>query len=187
MAQEEIDIVTQYVAWTGIAAALVGALIGSLATHVLHRKHESDQAKAARERHLAALAAEMDFNARLAATYIDENIAAPLYRFPTTVYRTVYAQLLSEILTGGDVRALTAFYAQAEQMNRGLDAIALQVAEGRTDGIQREHQRLTAKAREMRHPEQAVREPRPESQFYNHAVAAIQRHRQQEARPRPAG
>lgn len=175
----DIDDVTQYVTWAGIGGGIVGALLGALATHLLHRRHERDQAKAVRTLHLAALTAEIDFNARLAATYIDEQIPAPLYRFPMTVYRTVYAQLLSEILTEADVVALTAFYSQCEQMNRGLETIAQCIADkaGR-DAIDREYQRLLAKAQQMRHPEQGVRTSRPETQFYTHARDAIQRHRQ---------
>lgn len=175
----DIDDVTQYVTWAAIGGGIVGALLGALATHLLHRRHERDQAKAVKTLHLAALTAEIDFNARLAATYVDENIAAPLYRFPTTVYSTVYAQLLSEVLAAEDVAALTAFYSQCEQMNRGLDAIEQYIADkaGR-DAIGREHQRLIGKASEMRHADPAARTARPGSQFYTHARDAVQRHRQ---------
>lgn len=174
----EIDSVTQFVVCAGIGGGVVGALAGSLGAHLLHRRHERDRAKAVRSLHLAALTAEIDFNARLAATYVDENIAAPLYRFPMTVYNTVYAHLLSEVLSDADVAALTAFYSQCEQMNRGLDAIAQHVADRSSHAINQEHQRLIAKASEMRQAEHAARAARPASQFYTHARDAIQRHRQ---------
>lgn len=179
MVEGQIDSVTQYVTWAGIGGGIVGALLGSLAAHLLHRTHEKNRAKATRKMHLAALTAEIDFNARLAATYADEPYKAPLYRFSTTVYNTVYAQLLSEVLSETDVSALTQFYSQCEQMNRGLDAIAQHVADDRKDAIESEHRRLLAKAREMRHAEQRTRTPHPESQFYIHARDAIQRHRGQ--------
>ena len=170
----EIDSVTQYVAWTGIASALVGALVGALIAHVLHRRHESDKTSDIRKLHLAALEAEVIYNARLAATYATENIVAPLYRFPRTVYDTVYANLVSEILSAEDITALTGFYSLVDQMNRGLDTIALHIAQDRRD--QEEYKRLLAKAAQMRHADTTVRADYPQSEFYDHALSAIRRH-----------
>jgi hypothetical protein len=38
-----------------------------------------------------------------------QGFVAPLYRFPKTVYETVYLTLVSEILSDSDVTAMTGF------------------------------------------------------------------------------
>lgn len=171
----EIDGAVHYAAWAGIIGTLAGGALGSWLTYKLQKKHEADRTSEIRGMHVAALEAEIIYNARLAATYIDEGIVAPLYRFTRTVYDTVYATLVSEILTGEDIEALTGFYSLVDQMNRGLDDIARHVAEDRHD--QDEHRRLLHKAAQMRHGDGGERRAHPTSEFYVNALASVRRHR----------
>lgn len=85
-----------------VLSGLIGALIATALAHFLRVNREERTTRKIRDRHFAALAAEIDYCAQLAGTYVDEPYAAPLYRFPTTVYATVYAKLVSETLSGED-------------------------------------------------------------------------------------
>lgn len=158
-----------------VLSGLIGALIATALAHFLRVNREERTTRKIRDRHLAALAAEIDYCAQLAGTYVDEPYAAPLYRFPTTVYATVYAKLVSETLSGEDVTALTAFYSQVEQMNRGLDAIERYRAVGDQANMQNEYGRLLVKAQAMRHRENQLRKPSVDSQLYENAITAVRR------------
>ncbi len=160
---------------TTIISALIGGLLGALINHWLTLVRERAKAKQTRERHLCALSAEIEYCAKLASTYRKGPFTAPLYRFPSTVYKTVYPTLVSEILKEDDVLALTVFYSQVEQMNRGLDAVDRYRASKDMELVAKEIERLLAKADEMKHPKAALGTP-AESEFYAGAAAAIKRH-----------
>lgn len=162
--------------WDAVFGALV-ALGAVWFDRWLSSRTERGQSVAVRDRHLAALSAEIDYCAKLAHVYFTENILAPLYRFPRTVYDTVYPTLVSDTLDETDISALTSFYSQVDQMNRGLDAIAKLVPGGITKEMQIEGNRLRAKAEEMRHPTEALQRPPGGSEFYHRAIAALQRPR----------
>jgi len=163
-------------AWSGIVAAAIGALAGGLVSHRLGVSHQKQRAAEIRNLHLAALKAEIEYCAKLAGTYATQGIMAPLYRFPSTVYETVYPTLVSETLSDADVTALTSFYSQVDQMNRGLDAMDRHRAVGNTNGMAEEFSRLKAKAAEMRHPARTLARP-GDSDFFNDALNAVSRHK----------
>lgn len=158
-----------------IISAIVGALVSSFINHRLLITREQRKARETRDRHFAALGAEIDYCARLAATYAEGTVGAPLYRFPATVYETVYATLVGGALSGVDISALTAFYSQVDQMNRGLDAIERYRAAKDEVHAQNEFNRLIAKAFEMRHPTESSEAP-IESGFYLAAKLVVDRH-----------
>jgi hypothetical protein len=155
----------------GIVAGLLGLWIGiRLRTSQLNR-----QAKDARNRQFGALLAEVEYCGRLARTYGQESFLGPLYRFPNTVYETVYPSLIREVLSGADVHALTGFYSLVDQMNRGLDVIERYRAADDQPHLVQEVSRLRKKAAEMQHPELHLTMP-AESAFYTGAIAAVKRH-----------
>jgi hypothetical protein len=158
-----------------VVSALIGALTGGWVTHRFALSRDRAKVVATRKRYLSALATEIDYCARLASTYLTAGIKSPLYRFPTTAYETVYSMLLSDVLMESDLAALTMFYSQVEQMNRGLDAVDRYRVTKEGDLIRIELDRLKAKAAEMRHP--AESHPQPgESDFYNAAIGAVRAH-----------
>jgi len=167
----------QVLAWSGIVAAVVGALSGGFVSHWLSVSHQRQRSADIRGLHIAALRAEIEYCGKLAGTYATQGIMAPLYRFPKTVYETVYPTLVSEILSDADVTALTSFYSQVDQMNRGLDAMDGYRAVGNTNGMNEEFRRLKAKAAEMRHPMTTLAKP-DDGDFYTHAMNAVSRHGQ---------
>jgi len=158
-----------------ICSAIIGALVSSFFNHRLLVAREQRKAKEARDRQFAALGAEIDFCSRLAATYAKGTVKAPLYRFPATVYQTVYPALVGWGLPDSDISALTGFYSQVDQMNRGLDIIERYRAAHDDNNVDAEFNRLIAKALEMRHPTEFSGPP-VESGFYTAACAVVNRH-----------
>lgn len=74
--------------------------------------------------HIDALGMELRYCGELAATYLTENIDAPLYRQPRQVYAVALPLLLREgLMTSDQVHALQKFYLQVEQVNLGLDNV----------------------------------------------------------------
>jgi hypothetical protein len=64
----------------------------------------------------------MEICADLAATYLKDNVQAPLYRLPLQAYSASLPALLSDgALSAEESRALTEFYGLVMQLNRGLD------------------------------------------------------------------
>lgn len=175
MDQKQIVVWIQLVP-VAVVSAILGALVGALINHRLTLSREKKKTNATLQQHLAALTAEIEYCGKLAATYGGENIIAPLYRFPRTVHDTVYSTLVSSILTGDDVTALTTFYSQVDQMNRGLDAVDRHRTANELELIQDEFKRLRAKASEMSHPTEALNRP-AQSSFYVAANEAVNRHR----------
>src|SRR5262249_16349410 len=102
-------------------------------------------------------------------------IKSPLYRFPMTVFNTVYPQLINKALTETDILAITTFYSQVDQMNRGLDAVD-RLRHDPQGQMTREVERLLMKASEMQHPEEGTRPPGGKYDFYAGAMATIDRH-----------
>jgi len=142
-----------------IVSAIIGALVSSFFNHRLLVAREQRKVKETRERHFAALRAEIDYCARLATTYAKGTVSAPLYRFPATVYQTVYATLVGGGLPDTDISALTGFYSQVDQMNRGLDAVERYRAADDEGNAKIEFKRLILKALEMRHPAESSEAP----------------------------
>src|SRR5215216_5726819 len=98
------------VSFHDLLVLLVSLISSGVVAGMVARSYERKRAQRILAQQLNALHAEIEYCAKLAATYLESNIRAPLYRFPSTVFRTVYPALLSEVLGDDDVTALTAFY-----------------------------------------------------------------------------
>lgn len=101
------------------------------------------------------LLVEIEVCASSAKTFCEAQIAAPLYRLPTSGFETGLRELLGAgALTEADARALIEFYAQADTLNRGLDQAAQFGAPGQPPGktSQRVHRRNLMKAQHLRMP-----------------------------------
>ncbi len=159
-----------------IETNVITGLVGIIAGYWLKIGRETWESSKARNQRFDALRAEIDYCARLARTYCTEGYTAPLYRFPRAVFEAVYTHLVSEVLSEADVHALTGFYSQVDQMNRGLDAIERFRSANDEGNLNKEVDRLFAKAQEMQHPE-AIRERGQALDFYAGAIAAVNRHR----------
>jgi hypothetical protein len=152
---------------------LVGAIVG----YWLKIARENWESRKTRSQRFAVLRAEINYCAKLARTYITEPYMAPLYRFPRTVFDATYPHLASQSLSESDVYALTGFYSQVDQMNRGLDAVERYRAAGDEEHMVREVQRLMKKAEEMAQAE-GIRQQDHLFGFYNAAIDAVDRHLQ---------
>lgn len=101
-----------------LVAALVGVLVGfglGLVPPWLDRKRRLRV-------HFSAMKAEMNICADLAATYLRDNVQAPLCRLPTDAYSTALSALLLDgALEEPESRALAEYYGLVAQLNRGLD------------------------------------------------------------------
>jgi hypothetical protein len=159
-----------------VETGVLSGLIGIIAGYWLKIARETLEASRTRNHRFDALRAEIDYCARLARTFNVEGFNAPLYRFPNNVFQAVYPYLVSEVLTNSDVHALTGFYSQVDQMNRGLDAVERYRAANDPANFAKEVDRLKGKAEEMQHPE-TIREPGQRIDFYSGAIAVINRHR----------
>jgi hypothetical protein len=157
-----------------VEIAVVSGLIGAIGALVLKHLYDKWQSYQTRRRRFGALKAEIDYCARLARTY-GTDVAVPLYRFPSSVFETVYPHLIGDVLSGTDVQALIGFYSQAEQMNRGLDAAEGYRAANNGTRMDEEVHRLRLKAAEMQHPED-ISERGRDLDFYAGAIAAVNRH-----------
>lgn len=167
-----------------LLGGLLCVLVGASGGYYLRVSRDKWQAAKVRALHFAALRAEIQYCGKLAGTFVETGIASPLYRFPQTVYEVVYPNLVSEGLSNADVTAFTGFYSQVEQMNRGLDAIDRLRTTVAGDPLENalficEYGRLREKAKQMRHPTHSSEKP-SDSEFYQSAIAAIDRHRTRE-------
>src|SRR5712692_6820959 len=84
-------------------------------------RRDQDDRRRRRLAHWSAMSAEVDLCAGLARTYIADNIDVPLYRLPTIVYYNAFPALLADdVVQAPDTSSIVRFYAQVEQINRGL-------------------------------------------------------------------
>jgi len=109
--------------------------------------------------HIDVLGAEIRYCGFLAATYLHENVRAPLYRLPVEAYREALPALLrGGVLRGDDANTLQRFYLQVDQVNRGLDNVddfvrgRIASVQGQMIMLEDDERRLKAKAEELRGP-----------------------------------
>ncbi len=149
-----------------VGAVIVGVLLAFFLEWLVARRR--------RRGHFLALRAEMEYCHNLAKTYIDDMVAAPLYRLPTIAYANSFPALLAVAALKNDAKILIAFFNEVETLNRGLDQ-----AEGArliTDSAERD-----AKLRDEfgRNRLKAERIASPESMsptYYDHAKSVINSH-----------
>lgn len=129
-----------------LAATFIGAGLAYLAATFQQRKREAKLRKA----NAVALLAEVERCVAYANTYLQQNIMAPAYRLPVTIYAGSFPQLIADgKLSYADVQAVLDFYSQVQQVNWLLDEIHRHRLDD-NDGMQStERNRLVAKLREM--------------------------------------
>ena len=99
----------------GLGGVLLGFLLGLLPPWLERKKR--------RRVHFAALKGELEICADFAATYMRDNVQAPLYRLPDHAYSTaIPALLLDGALSGAEFKTLSEYYTLVWQLNRGLDS-----------------------------------------------------------------
>jgi hypothetical protein len=102
----------------GAAGALLGALIGGgipLGWAALLRRRE-------RAGEIQAMQVEMYDAKRSMAALRKENISAPLYRLPLTMFERGLPKLVGEgLLTLNEIAGLIEYVMRSEELNRGLD------------------------------------------------------------------
>ena len=100
--------------------------------------------------HLGALRAEALLCTEHANALLMDGVAAPLYRLPTIAFEKAFPVLLVEgELTEEEVLALSRFFAQAQDINRGLDNATRLAHAGDDAMLKQEYQRLLLKAGDL--------------------------------------
>jgi hypothetical protein len=98
--------------------ALVGVVLG----FILSAGKDWFVRRWRRKAHWAALRAEIEYCCHLAKTYLQDDIAAPLYRLPTAAYAHAFSALLADgVPTEPETRTIIQFFTEAHTLNRGLD------------------------------------------------------------------
>ena len=110
---------------------LLGGFLGGLLVYLTGLFVDGWREKWRIRHYRSALTAEIDECHRLAGVYQTDQVAAPLYRFPTLLYAQAFPGLLADgDLTGDQSEALLTFYSEVETVNRGLDRIDRLVRQG---------------------------------------------------------
>ena len=72
--------------------------------------------------HKKAMQAELLIVEKMATTYIEANIAAPLYRLPDMAFEAGYQKFIAETSMDQDeAMAISVYYLKVLEINRGLD------------------------------------------------------------------
>jgi len=97
--------------------------------------------------HWNAIWAEVNIDRVLALKYMDDKVAAPLYRLPTDVYDNSFPALLSEgNLEPKEVAEISIFFNLVKEINRGLDNVAEMHKTNDTEKLEAEYSRNLEKA-----------------------------------------
>jgi len=150
--------------WINVAGTLAATFVGAWLGYLLAGKQERTRDEKLHRSLRSSLLAEVERCAEQANTYLQQNILAPAYRFPSSVYEAAFPQLISSgTLASEGVTALLDFYSQVRQVNWCLDEIH-QYRDNDRQRAQDEARRLKAKLLEMNSPQ---------SRFYSPAVNAL--------------
>lgn len=100
--------------------------------------------------HLQAIRAEMQLVQERANMLLNDNVMAPLYRFPVSTYQTSFPVLLAEgVLSEKGAFSLGDYFCQVQDINRGLDNATSMAHSNDAAGIRREYDRLLLKGRRL--------------------------------------
>jgi hypothetical protein len=127
-----------------IAATVIGVILGFALSEIKrffdHRNRAATNFK--------AIKAEIEFCSQMAQVFINDRVAAPLYRLPTNAYQASLPQLLSESsINEHELRAIQRFYMQVESLNRGLDQA--EAARDNDERLNQEFSRNYSKAEKL--------------------------------------
>jgi len=100
--------------------------------------------------HWAALRAELELCRERASALLNDSVQSPLYRLPLIAYEASFPVLLGEgALSEGEALEVGRFYAEAQDINRGLDNAAAMLQANDRDELQRECNRNLLKAKRL--------------------------------------
>lgn len=86
----------------------------------------------------------------MAQDYLDDSVAAPLYRLPTGVYQTSLAALLADgALSETEIAQITRYYSLVMELNRGIDNADHFHKSENTKLLELEHRRNCLKAERL--------------------------------------
>jgi hypothetical protein len=124
----------------------IQALVSVFVGFILGRVSVSLDRRRRRRALRAALLAEVSICARLARTYLDDAVRAPLYRLPAAAFAVAFPSLLADdVLSGAQVDDLECFAIEVDSINRGLDNVHRALENGNGAGEEREVNRLQLK------------------------------------------
>jgi hypothetical protein len=122
-----------------VALVFLGVLIGLIPPWYARKRRLKN--------HWWALRAEMRQCREKAQTLLNDQFSAPLYRFPTMAFHVSLPILLADgALTEPECLALGRFFAQAQDINRGLDNAAEMYKNNDENKLKAEHNRNCLKA-----------------------------------------
>lgn len=138
-------------AWAGIAQAL-GALL-ALGVAVCVPLLQAARARSeARRGHFQAIAIDIEFAERVAATYLSDRIMAPAYRLPLAGEKVAFPALMAEgVLRLDDATAIADFYMHADSFNRSLDLTQEAAISGQGLAAQARRARIKAQGLQRGH------------------------------------
>jgi hypothetical protein len=111
-------------------AALLGAVVGGILGFAIGELKEWLHGRRRRRAHWRALSAETELCREMAEEFLRANVMGPLYRLPTLSYSHSFPVLLADGAPNeAETRAVTQFFSEVENLNRGLD----QANEARND------------------------------------------------------
>jgi hypothetical protein len=123
-----------------VLLVILGFVLGVLPTYWERRRRQ--------KAHKAALDAEQKICRQLAQTYLDANIAAPLYRLPEAAFSTAFPALLADgVVSQVEIEELEWFWLRVQDINRGLDQV--NAAIGDKERVDAERSRLVLKCRHL--------------------------------------
>jgi len=144
---------------------LLSSVAASLVTFVLIWLKEWLTRRKKHDAFWHAINAELMSASELVGTFINDNVAAPLYRLPRSVFDTCYLQLLADgAISPDEIKALTAYFNEIETLNRGLDLAASTSDDGERN--KQHHHRNRVKAGRLK----------SSGELYKNAAAAIAKH-----------
>jgi hypothetical protein len=149
--------------WAPLLGVVLGFILAEAKDWLVRRRRS--------RAHWAALRAEIEFCRRMAETYSQDRVMAPLYRLPTAAYSQSFPALLADgLLTESETYSMIQFFTEVETLNRGLDLA--QAARERNDdhALQAEFDRNLLKAQGLMPHEVHAQD------YYQPARAAVDAH-----------
>jgi hypothetical protein len=100
--------------------------------------------------HWAAIRVELELCRERSSTLLNDAVQSPLYRLPLVAYEVSFPVLVAEgALSEEELLTVGRFYAQAQDINRGLDNATAMLQSNDTAGLEREFGRNLLKARRL--------------------------------------
>jgi hypothetical protein len=139
------DSITGYgelvVAGVGVFGTVLGTVVGYLLNEWTRRRQEKD----ARRARLNAVGVEVERCGEMLRTFLQHNVAAPLYRLPTWAGEKAFGQLATDGTLGrAAVQSLLRYYTNISEINRGLERAGAAASASDNSQLQKEFGRLSS-------------------------------------------